>query len=335
MKINKINKKIYKDYAIKYNFFAGAILEITSICNFSCIHCYNAVAKKNVSFEDITVIANQLENMGVIYLTLTGGEILFVPNFDEIYLYLRSRGFIITLFTNLSLVKKHLEVLKKNRPFRISGSLYGLSELEYYKFTKTKGMFGKVKDSITQISDNNIKLELKVIVTKMNYEDVISGKYDRFIKKLDVDVMYDCHIFLKKDANESPLKLRVDPVQAALVQKLYSCLSKSKILDISPISYFCDNGNSYVYIDTNGNVSVCMKDFQFSISIFEKTENILKYIKRRAAQIKQSAKIYECNNCSMNAGCGWCPVEFEFDHEKIIKESYLCNVRNAKMKLEG
>lgn len=332
--IRKINKNIYKEYAIQYGFFAGAILEVTSVCNFSCVHCYNTIEKRNTSFENIKLITNKLEDMGIIYVTLTGGEALIAPEFEKIYLYLKRKGFIITIFTNMSLIKCHIELLRESKPFRISGSLYGLSDSEYFKFTKAKMMFENVKTGIEQIINNNIKLELKVIVTKMNYVDVLSEKYDRFAKKYDSDIMYDSHIFLTKNMEDIPLEFRISPIQAALVQKKYNQLSKEKILDMSPLPFFCENGNSYIYIDIYGEASVCMKDFRFRVSIYNKTEKIQNYIKNRALQIGQNAKIYKCNSCKNNVGCGWCPVEFEFDKKNIVEESFLCNVRQEFMKME-
>lgn len=72
-----------------------ASLELTYVCNLHCRFCYNPVQRKGqsrikpapiandapLSFEEIVSALDQLQDLGVLYLTLTGGEPMLHPRF--------------------------------------------------------------------------------------------------------------------------------------------------------------------------------------------------------------------------------------------------------------
>jgi MoaA/NifB/PqqE/SkfB family radical SAM enzyme len=322
-----------KSYANQKNFYAGAMLEITSNCNFRCIHCYNDDALRNrvVLMSDVEMLASQLEKLGVIFLTLTGGEALLHPCFEDIYVYFKKKGFIVSIFSNLSYANNYVDLFKLYQPFRLSATIYGLSSEDYFKFTQKKGQFESIKKNIELLVNQGIVLELKVMVTNQNYQDVINGKYETFANKYLCPISYDCHIFSTKGGNKKPIQQRVSCNKAAIVQKKYGLLTNEQINNMSPQSFFCENGNSYIYIDVNGDVSVCMKDVSNKISIYEDTCLIKKFIATRAKKIHDDANTLKCSSCKKNLGCGWCPVEFQYDEQNDIENSFLCQVRCARM----
>ena len=80
--------------------------ELTPLCNFDCRMCYvHLEAEKLRSCRLLTAdewenIMSQAIDSGMMYATLTGGECLTYPGFDELYLYLQSLGCDVSILTN-------------------------------------------------------------------------------------------------------------------------------------------------------------------------------------------------------------------------------------------
>ena len=56
------------------------------------------------SIEEWLHIANQLQEIGTLFILLTGGEPLLYPDFKELYIRLKEKGFILTINTNATLI---------------------------------------------------------------------------------------------------------------------------------------------------------------------------------------------------------------------------------------
>ena len=86
-------------------------LEITARCNNNCNHCYinlpaNArIAQQNeLSLNEISRIADEAVELGAIWCLLSGGEPLLRKDFKDIFLTLKRKGLLISLFTNATLI---------------------------------------------------------------------------------------------------------------------------------------------------------------------------------------------------------------------------------------
>ena len=93
-------------------------LEITARCNNACRHCYIAlpaadlVAKrKELSLDQVLDIADQAVDLGVVWCLITGGEPLLRADFAEVYLGLKRKGLLLSLFTNACLVTDEHEII--------------------------------------------------------------------------------------------------------------------------------------------------------------------------------------------------------------------------------
>ena len=88
-------------------------LELTARCNNNCSHCYinlpagdRAVQERELSFEEIMKIADQAVHLGALWCTITGGEPLLRDDFKDIYIGLKRKGLIVSVFTNATLIKE-------------------------------------------------------------------------------------------------------------------------------------------------------------------------------------------------------------------------------------
>ena len=80
------------------------VVEITPICNCNCPHCYvkGFTPQGWLKTEQFKEIASIFRDKGIVNVTLTGGEPLSHPDFKEIYLAYKEKGFLIDIFTLLS-----------------------------------------------------------------------------------------------------------------------------------------------------------------------------------------------------------------------------------------
>lgn len=127
----EIDKYIQYDLDIdleKFHFSAPAIafLELTNICNLTCRHCYahsspNGKRERELSDLEIKNLLDKWDEMGVLQVFLTGGEVFAHPSAIEIIKHARSKLFLTQIFTNgLLITEEHLKAIPKGTAFFVS-----------------------------------------------------------------------------------------------------------------------------------------------------------------------------------------------------------------------
>src|SRR5215472_13096865 len=86
-------------------------IEVTHRCPLECLHCYNNLPmgdtearNAELTFEEHCRLLDELKEAGCLWLLYTGGEIFARKDFIGIYKEAKKRGFLITLFTNGTLI---------------------------------------------------------------------------------------------------------------------------------------------------------------------------------------------------------------------------------------
>src|SRR5688572_20006691 len=86
-------------------------IEVTRRCPLTCSHCYNNLptGDRQAQAGELTLaehqrLLDQLADAGCLWLLYTGGEIFVRPDFLDIYRYAKTKGFLITLFTNGTMI---------------------------------------------------------------------------------------------------------------------------------------------------------------------------------------------------------------------------------------
>lgn len=122
-------------------------IEITDRCNLKCKHCFANAQQKNknfLSYSEIVNIYKQLENVGVIYVNISGGEPLLHPEIFDIISYASKQPYNTCLLTNGILWNEEkIAKLKESDPdnnIYIQLSLDGQYEImnEHRNMTKTE-----------------------------------------------------------------------------------------------------------------------------------------------------------------------------------------------------
>lgn len=145
------------------------VFELTPLCNLDCKMCYvhlttEQLGKQSLlSVEQWKALMSQAVDAGMMDATLTGGECLTYAGFDELYMYLHTRGVQIGVITNgLLLTKERISFFKQHPISGIQVSLYGSNDETYERVTGSR-VFSKVMENIK--SAKAAGLPVKVGVT--------------------------------------------------------------------------------------------------------------------------------------------------------------------------
>lgn len=155
--------------------------ELTVRCNLRCKMCLfrhedcenSQLMKDEMLTAQWIRLAEEAASAGTVSLLVTGGEPMLRSDFCEIWKGIYRQGFLITLYTNATLVNDEIfETLKKFPPHRIGVTIYGASEKTYEKVCGDAKAFGKMLDGVRRLITLPSMLEFRTTIIKDNYEDV-------------------------------------------------------------------------------------------------------------------------------------------------------------------
>jgi len=151
-------------------------IELTSRCNESCVHCYIPHENKlhDIEPELFYGVLVQCREMGVLGITLSGGEPLIHKHFPDFLRKLKEYDFSISIFSNLTLLND--DIITEMKDSRISGihvSLYSMRPEIHDAITKVPGSFFKTLDAILLLIKNNIPVTISCPTMKQNKDDYI------------------------------------------------------------------------------------------------------------------------------------------------------------------
>ncbi len=193
-------------------------IEVTRRCPLECLHCYNnlplsdhAARSRELSFEEHCRLLDELVDAGCLWLLYTGGEIFARRDFLEIYTEAKKRGFLITLFTNGTMINERIaDYLAEYRPFAIEITLYGATRETYEALTQVPGSYDRCMRGIRLLLERNLPLKLKTVPTTVNRHEIFEMK--RLAEEeFGVEFKFDSAINPRIDCSQSPLAVRLTP----------------------------------------------------------------------------------------------------------------------------
>ena len=147
----------------------------TSACNLRCIHCYADAGKKSpseLSFHEAIEFIDDLAEMKVPVLLLSGGEPLMRADIAELIEYAKSKGLHVSLSTNGTLIDgETAERLAEAGVDYVGVSLDG-AENTNDRFRGLKGSFQKAMEGLENSASAGILTGIRFTVTKFNLKDV-------------------------------------------------------------------------------------------------------------------------------------------------------------------
>jgi radical SAM protein with 4Fe4S-binding SPASM domain len=154
-------------------------IELTSRCNEHCVHCYIPHENKIADIDGTLFydVLDQCRDMGLLNLTLSGGEPLLHRHFPSFLHKAKDYDFSINILSNLTLLNDEIITeMKANRLSSVQVSLYSMKAEIHDAIMKMPGSFVKTHDTILKLIENDIPLQISCPAMKQNkdsYVDVL------------------------------------------------------------------------------------------------------------------------------------------------------------------
>jgi radical SAM protein with 4Fe4S-binding SPASM domain len=324
-------------------------IEVTRRCPLECQHCYNNLPmgdqearSREMTTKEHFRMLDELVEMGCFWLLYTGGEIFARKDFLEIYTYAKKKGFLITLFTNGTLItEKIADYLLEWPPFAIEITLYGRTRETYEALTQIPGSYDRCLRGIKLLRERGLPLKLKTVATSINKHEVVSMR--RFAEEeLGVEFKCDGLINPRIDCSQSPLAVRLTPqevvaldMSSAKAAAEYRSLAERELASPSRPSidtvYFCGGGRKAFSINPAGEMSICVTSQQ---DTFDIRQSGLKYAwehSLREVRDRKRTRVTKCVNCRIQSLCGMCPANGEMENgDKESPVDFLCHVAHLR-----
>lgn len=217
-------EKILVQKAMQVNQPIYACLELLPLCNMNCDMCYVRLNQKELkergrlrTVDEWLDLAEQMKEMGTLFVLLTGGEPLLYPDFKRVYQTLIEIGMIVTINTNGTLLDEEwADFFGRYKPRRINVTIYGSDDLTYQKLCHYTGGFQKAIHGIKLLKKKGVAVKINGSLTTVNMAQM--DDIYKIGKILDCPVHIDTYmVSCIRERNKSfHSEIRLSPEKAAV-----------------------------------------------------------------------------------------------------------------------
>lgn len=327
--------------------------ELTPLCNLDCKMCYVHLTRRQLTRQLGSMltgkqwcdIIRQAVEMGMMEATLTGGEALLHPDFDEILLFMEENHVGVNLKTNgLLLTEERVAFLKLHHLSSVQITLYG-SDDETYEQVSGRRCFATVRDAIERVRNAGIPLE--VIVTPNRYGWGNLEKLVRFVDSLGVQ--YSVNPGLIKPLEETGRsdddhdltldqyiqlnKLMAELKGATLIPQCMEDIPRTGGTVSERVEGMqCAAGRSVFSVTWSGRIHACRMLEKISL------DGLSIPFAEAWQKINEAVKVYpfprECVGCEFAMVCPLCVIQHEYGAEPGHANPAICQ-RALRMAAEG
>ena len=292
-----------------------------------------------MSTEQVKTVLSQMAESGTLFIMLTGGEILLRTDFEEIYLYARRLGLIVTVFTNGTLINERAaDLFARVPPRSVEVTLEGATAEVFEAVTQVRGSFEQCLRGIKLLRDKGVRTKVKTVLLTLNQHELPA--IVELAETLGLHHRYDCTIWPRLDGAQGPYRYRLSP-ELALEFDLADSLrtderlkSGKKMVGFSARrgqAITCGAGFRAYHVDSAGNLSACMMMREPSYNLLEMPFLEAWELLGEVRKIKR-VKHTECEDCFANNLCSQCPGWSQLVHNDYeTPDSFVCS--SGKMKL--
>jgi radical SAM protein with 4Fe4S-binding SPASM domain len=330
-------------------------IEVTRRCPLECLHCYNNLPmgdmdakRRELTKEEHFRVLDELVEMGCFWILYTGGEIFARKDFLEIYTYAKKKGFLITLFTNGTIINEQIaDYLKEWPPFAIEITLYGRTRETYEALTAVPGSYDRCLRGIKLLKERGLPLKLKAVATSINKHEVMAMR--RFAEdELGVEFKMDGQINPRIDCSQSPLAVRLTPEEVVALDMAttktsseYRTLAERSINETANSAhvdtvYVCGGGVNSFALNALGEIGICVISQQETFSI--RTDGVKEVWEKSLLQLRgrKRTRVTKCAECRIKLLCGMCPANGEMENgDRESPVEFLCHVAHLRAQAVG
>lgn len=247
---------VYMRYKIKRPVPFTILLRPTFRCNLKCKFC--SLWKKSISPElslgKIKSLVDDASRIGIPYIAMGGGEPLLRKDLEDIAEYIQSKGMLVNLSTNATLIDEKRAQRLVNSFDAIRVSVHGIKDT-HDKVTDKTLSFQKMEGGLNHLlkfKKRRAKIGLRFIINKENFKEM--KKVHAYFKN-KVDFIG----FLPEDSIREGTFVNDKALQdwKEISKKIKSDVNEDMIKNIKSRKRLCDAGKLYYTINPGGNVIPC------------------------------------------------------------------------------
>ena len=320
----------YKDFSLRLHERAfqsdrviKAQMELTYRCNLHCVHCYTdpynrrEFFPRELTLTEIKRIIDEMSDLAILYLNLTGGEIFTHPNFFEIHDYAYGKGFLLMLYTNGTIFTQAIiDRLKHARPFSIDISCHSVNEEAFDRFTQVPGSFRQFLKGMELLRSSGLPFCLKTKAMNWNKEEI--PQIRRFVESFGLTFGFTTSLSPRLNGDLSSLTYRLAPEEIRSLEdrELYSAQDEEPCQDTSDWTsspperlYRCGCATNSIHISAWGDVGTCTLQYEHRASVRE--YSLKDAIAKVFAEVRARRYTTDspCKACEVYAFCDKKPTE--------------------------
>ena len=273
--------------------------DLTSKCNLRCLHCLYSTSeyssKYDLNTKQALSLADELIDLGVIQIVLTGGEIFTRPDAMKIIRRFKQNNVAVKLLTNALLLNdKMIDEIAEMFDYYVDNihiSLDGATRETYKKIRRVDGLEKVIKNT-KKLAGKGVRVINVCTVNKFNYDEVIdtyklsadigasffaAGRTYSYTKEQDELIVPDRDIvvLIKNllEINNKEPKTGLIPSFYTMMEFLNLCSVKEIIEEekyqnviskyTKPLSCNCHSHDRF-RVKSNGDISLCMQTDEIS-----------------------------------------------------------------------
>lgn len=298
--------------------------ELTPLCNFSCKMCYVHLNPDQMKGQEILPVSTWKDLMhqaweeGMLLATLSGGECLTYPGFDELFLYLHSLGCEVAVMTNGYLLdEKRIQFFKEHKPCRIQITLYGWNDDVYERVTGQRA-FSVVAENARKAVEAGLPVSINVTPNPFLGEDI----FETVRVGYKMSPLFTVNSALFSPREETGRTLQEDERETEMYIRIYRLLNElngveTKEIDLQDLppaggpnheckecGLRCGGGRSGFVMNWQGKMMPCNRMEMIC------ADPLKEGIKAAWKKINQAAnswpRVAECDGCVYSEVCNAC-----------------------------
>ena len=334
-------------------------LEVTARCNNGCRHCYinlpandRAARGRELTLAEIDGIAEQAVQLGAVWCLLTGGEPFLRSDFPDIYLMLKRKGLLVSVFTNATLVSNELAALFGKYPPRdIEVTVYGVTRETYEVISRKPGTFDQFMRGVNLLMECGVHVRMKAMAMQSNLHELgaiaefcraRTKDYFRFDPQLhlrfDGDPARNAEIRAERLTPEQIVALeRADEVRFKVMRNQCGTLINEEFTHHSCDHLFhCGAASGSFNVSYNGLFRLCAPLWHPNC-VYDLRKGTLadawQNLAPRVRDLRSNRREFleKCRKCPIINLCFWCPAYGYLETGELdLPSDYFCAVAHAR-----
>ena len=334
-------------------------LEVTARCNFDCRHCYIRVPagdleaqRSELTLAEIGHIADQAVSLGALWCLVTGGEPLLRPDFPELYLALKKKGLLVTVFTNASTVtEEHVRLFRSYPPRDIEVTVYGVSAATYERVTRRPGSYAAFRRGLGLLMQGGVKVRLKAMALRSNVHQL--SEIASFCRERTKDYFrFDPLLNLRYDGDEARNRdiegerLSAEEIAAveqadeeradSLARHCDTLIPRHSGGQVGDHIFGCGAGDHNFAVSHDGRFRLCSSLCHPGSEYDLRSGTLADAWNRFVPEVRRTRSaspefLEKCGQCSLVNLCLWCPANAYLETGHMDGWSqYFCDIAHSR-----